>query len=212
MVKAFDLQAYLNNGFSYYKSHPQQLKTELLSGITLALIEVPEAIVFAFMAGLDPYYGLASVFWIGTLTGLFGGRPAMVSGAAGAMAVVMGDLTRDDGPLKTFPRQARVEQLLMTVVLIGILEVFCAPLLCAFIKIIPSSAMIGFMNACVYLDTRVCVYLYMYPQFSHIELMDKRRIHPIHSFLQTGHHLSQRPSGRLQNLYLGRHVFQRLCA
>ena len=59
----------------------------------------------------------------------------MISGAAGAMAVVMGDLTSNSGPLRHFPREQREEQLLMCVVLIGVLEVLCAPLLCAFVKV-----------------------------------------------------------------------------
>lgn len=76
MLRQFDPRQYLRDSFDYYKRKPAQLRLEFLSGVTLALIEVPESIAFAFMAGLSPYYGMASVFWVGTLTGLFGGRCA----------------------------------------------------------------------------------------------------------------------------------------
>ena len=73
-LRAFDARRFVGDSLAYYRRKPSRLRTEILSGVTMALIEVPEAIAFAFMAGLSPYYGLASVFWVGTLTGLFGGR------------------------------------------------------------------------------------------------------------------------------------------
>lgn len=71
----------------------------------------------------------------------------MISGAAGAMAVVMGNMSSDTGPLRDYTREERVEHLMMSILLIGVIEVVCAPFLCSFVKIIPQSAMIGFMNA-----------------------------------------------------------------
>ena len=65
------------------------LKTELLSGLTVALALVPEAVAFAFVAGVDPSVGLWAAFFVGFITSLLGGRPGMISGATGAMAVVM---------------------------------------------------------------------------------------------------------------------------
>ena len=65
-------------------------KNDLLSGITVALALVPEAIAFAFVAGVSPLIGLYSAFFIGLITAIFGGRPGMISGATGAMAVVVG--------------------------------------------------------------------------------------------------------------------------
>ena len=159
MLRSFALLPYLRESLAYYKARPSAVRHEILSGITLALIEVPESIAFAFMAGLSPYYGMASVFWVGTLTGLFGGRPAMISGAAGAMAVVMGDLTKDDGPLRYFAREERVEQLLMCVLLIGVILLFLGPVLCAFVTIIPQSCMIGFMVR-LFLSS---IYLFIHP-------------------------------------------------
>src|SRR5210317_1150150 len=64
-------------------------KNDILSGLTVALALVPEAVAFAFVAGVDPLIGLYGAFMMGIVTSLFGGRPGMISGATGAMAVVM---------------------------------------------------------------------------------------------------------------------------
>ena len=68
---------------------PNVLKTELLSGLTVALALVPEAVAFAFVAGVHPLVGLYAAFIVGLITALIGGRPGMISGATGALAVVM---------------------------------------------------------------------------------------------------------------------------
>ena len=64
-------------------------KNDILSGLTVALALVPEAVAFAFVAGIDPLVGLYGAFMMGIVTSLFGGRPGMISGATGAMAIVM---------------------------------------------------------------------------------------------------------------------------
>ena len=64
-------------------------KKDILSGLTVALALVPEAVAFAFVAGIDPLVGLYGALIMGLVTALFGGRPGMISGATGAMAVVM---------------------------------------------------------------------------------------------------------------------------
>ena len=71
------------------KLNATQIKNDVLSGLTVALALVPEAIAFAFIAGVDPIIGLYSAFFIGLITAVFGGRPGMISGATGAMAVVV---------------------------------------------------------------------------------------------------------------------------
>jgi len=71
------------------KNFSQNPKNDILSGITVALALVPEAVAFAFIAGIDPLVGLYGAFIMGIITALFGGRPGMISGATGAMAVVM---------------------------------------------------------------------------------------------------------------------------
>ena len=68
---------------------PDKPLPDILSGMTVALALVPEAVAFAFVAGVDPMVGLYSAFIIGLLTSLCGGRPGMISGATGAMAVVV---------------------------------------------------------------------------------------------------------------------------
>ena len=64
-------------------------KNDILSGLTVALALVPEAVAFSFVAGVDPLVGLYGAFMMGLITALIGGRPGMISGATGAMAVVM---------------------------------------------------------------------------------------------------------------------------
>jgi len=72
-------------------------RVEILSGLTVALALVPEAIAFAFVAGVAPLSGLYAAFIVGLITALVGGRPGMISGATGALAVVMVALVMDQG-------------------------------------------------------------------------------------------------------------------
>ncbi len=71
------------------KEQPCNVKTEILSGLTVALALVPEAIAFAFVAQVDPLVGLYAAFIVGLITATIGGRPGMISGATGALAVIM---------------------------------------------------------------------------------------------------------------------------
>ena len=87
-------------------------RIEVLAGLTVALALVPEAIAFAFVAGVKPLSGLYAAFIVGFITALIGGRPGMISGATGALAVVMVALVSDYG----------AEYLFATVVLMGILQ------------------------------------------------------------------------------------------
>ncbi len=113
------------------------LKTELLSGLTVALALVPEAVAFAFVAGVNPLVGLYAAFMVGLVTSLIGGRPGMISGATGALAVVMVALVATHG----------VEYLFATVVLMGILQIFAGVLkLGKFIRMVPYPVMLGFVN------------------------------------------------------------------
>jgi len=73
------------------------VKVELLAGITVSLALVPEAIAFAFVAGVSPLVGLYAAFMVGLLSSIFGGRPGMISGATGALAVVMVELVSHHG-------------------------------------------------------------------------------------------------------------------
>ena len=76
---------------------PKQIKTEILSGLTVSLALVPEAVAFAFVAGVHPLVGLYAAFIVGLITSVLGGRPGMISGATGALAVVMVSLVTNHG-------------------------------------------------------------------------------------------------------------------
>jgi SulP family sulfate permease len=98
---------------------------------------VPEAIAFAFVAGVAPLSGLYAAFIVGLITALFGGRPGMISGATGALAVVMVSLVVDHG----------ADYLFATVILMGILQLIAGALkLGKFIRMVPQSVMLGFVN------------------------------------------------------------------
>jgi SulP family sulfate permease len=117
--------------------NPARIKTELLSGLTVALALVPEAVAFAFVAGVHPLVGLYAAFIVGLITSVLGGRPGMISGATGALAVVMVSLVATHG----------VEYLFATVVLMGILQVLSGIFrLGKFIRLVPHPVMLGFVN------------------------------------------------------------------
>ena len=112
-------------------------KVELLSGLTVSLALVPEAIAFAFVAGVTPLAGLYAAFIVGLITAILGGRPGMISGATGALAVVMVALVADHG----------VQYLFATVVLMGILQLLAGIFrLGKFIRMVPQPVMLGFVN------------------------------------------------------------------
>ena len=116
---------------------PNQLKVELLSGLTVALALVPEAVAFAFVAGVEPLVGLYAAFIVGLITAVFGGRPGMISGATGALAVVMVSLVAVHG----------VEYLFATVVLMGLIQIFVGIMRWGkFIRLVPHPVMLGFVN------------------------------------------------------------------
>jgi SulP family sulfate permease len=114
-----------------------EAKTNLLSGLTVALALVPEAIAFALVAHVNPLVGLYAAFLMCFITAAFGGRPGMISGATGSTAVVMVALVVQHG----------IEYLFAAVVLMGLLQVGFALLrLGKFIRLVPPSVMLGFVN------------------------------------------------------------------
>lgn len=122
--------------------------TEILSGLTVALALIPEAIAFALIAGLSPLTGLYAAFTIGLITSIFGGRPGMISGATGAIAVVyLGLITM----LKQINPQITVEEITQNifavVIMAGIIQMMIGFLrLGKFIRLVPESVMYGFVN------------------------------------------------------------------
>jgi SulP family sulfate permease len=116
---------------------PARLRIEILSGLTVALALVPEAVAFAFVAGVDPLVGLYAAFIVGLITALIGGRPGMISGATGALAVVMVALVANNG----------VEYLFATVVLMGLIQLFVGFMHWGkFMRLVPHPVMLGFVN------------------------------------------------------------------
>jgi SulP family sulfate permease len=116
---------------------PTRIKIEVLAGLTVALALVPEAVAFSFVAGVNPLVGLYAAFIVGLITAVIGGRPGMISGATGALAVVMVELVAHHG----------VEYLFATVVLMGILQILAGIFhLGKFIRLVPHPVMLGFVN------------------------------------------------------------------
>ena len=122
---------------NYLRPHQGTVKDDVLSGLTVALALVPEAIAFAFVAGVSPLIGLYSAFFIGLIAAVAGGRPGMISGATGAMAVVVIELVRRHG----------VEYLFPAVMLCGLLQVGVGLMrMGKLIRMVPHPVMLGFVN------------------------------------------------------------------
>lgn len=118
-------------------SHHTNLKDDILSGLTVSLALVPEAVAFAFVAGVNPLVGLYAAFMVGLITASIGGRPGMISGATGALAVVMVSLVATHG----------VEYLFAAVILMGLIQITAGLLrLGKFIRMVPHPVMLGFVN------------------------------------------------------------------
>ena len=116
---------------------PNRIKIEVLSGLTVALALVPEAVAFSFVAGVHPLVGLYAAFIVGLITAAIGGRRGMISGATGALAVVMVALVAKHG----------VEYLFATVVLMGKFQILAGVFrLGKFIRLVPHPVMLGFVN------------------------------------------------------------------
>ena len=118
-------------------SQKVDVKTEILSGLTVALALIPEAVAFALIAGLSPLTGLYAAFMMGLITSIFGGRPGMISGATGAVAVVLVVLAQTHG----------VEYIFATVILAGLLQVAAGLLkLGKLMRLVPHPVIFGFVN------------------------------------------------------------------
>lgn len=123
--------------FEFNIAKSSTTKNDVLSGLTVALALIPEAVAFAFVAGVEPLVGLYAAFMVGLITAVIGGRPGMISGATGALAVVMVSLVAQHG----------VEYLFASVVLMGIIQVLAGVFkLGMFIRMVPYPVMLGFVN------------------------------------------------------------------
>jgi SulP family sulfate permease len=136
---------------TWIKSLTENPKNDILSGLTVALALVPEAVAFAFVAGLDPMVGLYGAFIMGIITAVFGGRPGMISGATGAMAVVMVHLVQEGNAVGTALDNAipnlGLQWLLITLIIVGCIQILGGFLrLGKFVRLIPHPVMMGFVN------------------------------------------------------------------
>ena len=137
-----------------FQLSPTDLRTNVLSGLTVSLALVPEAIAFALVAHVSPLTGLYAAFIVCLVTAALGGRPGMISGATGALSVVMVALVTQHG----------VEYLFATVVLMGLLQLlFAAAKLGKLIRMVPHSVMLGFVNG-------LAIVIFM-AQFGHFKVL-----------------------------------------
>jgi len=128
------------------KSTGGSIKNDILSGLTVALALVPEAVAFAFVAGTSPIVGLYGAFMMGLVTSVFGGRPGMISGATGAMAVVMVHLVSEGNALGGSDSMG-LQYLFAALLLTGIIQIFAGLFrLGKFVRMIPYPVMMGFVN------------------------------------------------------------------
>jgi len=125
----------------------KNVRNDVLSGITVALALIPEAVAFAFVAGVDPLVGLYAAFMIGLITSIFGGRPGMISGATGALAVVMVSLVAEGNSMGNPSENLGLYYLFLTVILMGFIQVLAGLFkLGKFVRLIPHPVMMGFVN------------------------------------------------------------------
>lgn len=137
-------------------------KTEILSGITVALALVPEAIAFSMIAGFSPLIGLYAAFIMGLVTSVLGGRPGMISGATGAIAVIFLGLIlelRDAFPGIT--TETILQYVFATVIIAGVLQILAGVLkLGKFIRLVPHPVMFGFVNGLA-----IIIFMAQFPNF-----------------------------------------------
>jgi SulP family sulfate permease len=135
-----------NKCFKLQLERPRNVKNDILSGLTVALALVPEAVAFSFVAKVDPVIGLYAAFMMGLITAIFGGRPGMISGATGAVAVIFAPLMLGlygEG----LDSEAATSYLFTAVILMGLIQVLFGVLrLGKFIRMVPHPVMLGFVN------------------------------------------------------------------
>ncbi|MEE9369659.1 MAG: SulP family inorganic anion transporter [Pontiella sp.] len=135
-----------NKLFKFNFERPKNIKNDILSGLTVALVLVPEALAFSFVAKVDPIVGLYAAFMMGIITAIFGGRPGMISGATGAVAVIFAPLMIGLYGEGLSPREAE-GYLFATVALMGIFQMlFGIFKMGKFVRMVPHPVMLGFVN------------------------------------------------------------------
>jgi SulP family sulfate permease len=146
-------------------SYRVDYKTEILSGLTVAVALVPEAIAFAMIAGFSPLTGLYAAFVMGLITSILGGRPAMISGATGAIAVIfLGLITELRMSVPDIGSEQIMQYVFATVVLGGVFQIAAGVLkLGKFIRLVPHPVMFGFVNGLA-----IIIFMSQMPNFTSI--------------------------------------------
>jgi SulP family sulfate permease len=131
----------------FIQKRTTNIRNDIFSGITVSLALIPEAVAFAFVAGVDPLVGLYAAFMVGFITSIFGGRPGMISGATGSLAVVMVALVAQGNAMGSPSEHLGLYYLFATVILMGIFQILAGVLkLGKFVRLIPHPVMMGFVN------------------------------------------------------------------
>lgn len=131
----------------YYMAKPWLFGRELLAGVIVAVMQLPESVAFSYVAGVPPSVGLFSSVILGAVAGLGGGKAAMISGCAGALAVIAADMTSNSGSLGHLDMNSRVQHLFTAMTVCGCIQILVGVLgLARFARLIPATAMVGFMN------------------------------------------------------------------
>lgn len=154
----------------FFRKRSANAKNDILSGITVSLAMIPEVVAFAFVAQIDPLMALSGAFIVGIITAVFGGRPGLISGAAGAVAVIFVDMIAD-GHTKGMLLDAPIENmgffyLMACVVLMGLIQILAGVFkLGRFVRLIPHSVMMGFVNG-----LSIVIFMAQVKMFSHKSL------------------------------------------
>ena len=154
----------------FFRKRTPNAKNDILSGITVSLAMIPEVVAFAFVAQIDPLMALSGAFIIGLITAIFGGRPGLISGAAGAVAVIFVSMIAD-GHTKGMLFDAPIENmgffyLMACVILMGVIQILAGVFkLGRFVRLIPHSVMMGFVNG-----LSIVIFMAQVKMFSHKSL------------------------------------------
>jgi SulP family sulfate permease len=153
--------------FNNFSKNP---KDDILAGITVSLAMIPEVVAFAFVAGIDPLVALSGAFIIGLITALFGGRPGLISGAAGAVAVIFVDLIikgHERGMLMETPvENMGFYYLFGAVILMGLIQILAGVFkIGKFVRLIPHPVMMGFVNGLA-----IVIFIAQVKMFTHKKL------------------------------------------
>jgi len=131
----------------WYWQRPFVFGWEIICGVTVALMQIPESVAFSFVGEFSPVTGLHSTFFSGLFSSLLGGKPGMVAGLAGALVVVAHEMMASDGPLRSYSRGDRFQHYVLVMALVGVLQCVVAAFgLAKWLRLVPRPVHVGFLN------------------------------------------------------------------